>query len=309
MPNQIFLSYCRKDAAIADAFHEAAVAHNLKVWYDNLIPAGRDWRESVVEALQSSNVLLILFSAESNKSAQLIKELAIADRQRKPVIPVLIENTEPTGAYLYEMASREWINLYPNPATRVNALAEMLAAQLLPRQSAAPPAPSVASAVPPVPAAMPQNPAARAVADDARDSWFPATWYDIVLLAPILVGSSIIEATRTTPSTTPVHPAVVWLTLIVYMLVLGVRNAKLNRSVASPASFASYMIVVLLVAPFAVLPYWHGLSTTDFWSVPLGLLVISVFAAALANVLQVILRKIFQLAVFKARIGKPLPSS
>ena len=70
MQHQIFLSYCRRDQSVADAFYSAASARNLTVWYDKLIPAGHDWRDSIVGAIEGSQILLILFLEESNKSRQ-----------------------------------------------------------------------------------------------------------------------------------------------------------------------------------------------------------------------------------------------
>src|SRR5262245_18150046 len=143
MHHQIFLSYCRRDDRVAEAFYAAALARNLSVWYDKLIPGGRDWRDSIVAAIEGCEMLLILFSQESNKSRQLIKELAIADRLSKLVVPVLIEDTQPRGAYLYEMAARNWINLHPDPIPRLPALLDSLALQLTARSEdgtvAAPP--------------------------------------------------------------------------------------------------------------------------------------------------------------------------
>src|SRR4029450_9752028 len=122
MQQKIVLSYSRRDEVVADAVVNTAAARNLSIWYDKLIPAGRDWRDSIVEAIEKCDALVILFSRESNNSRQLIKELPIADRFGKLVIPVLIEATEPRGAYLYEMASRNWINLHPHPLGRVGGV-------------------------------------------------------------------------------------------------------------------------------------------------------------------------------------------
>ncbi len=126
----IFLSYSRVDQAVADEFFKAASKRGLTLWYDQLLQGGEDWRDGIVKALSQSKVLVILFSDASNSSIQLIKELAVADSVGKTVIPVLIENTEPKGAYLYELAARNWIRLYPNPIHKMDELVSTIEVHL-----------------------------------------------------------------------------------------------------------------------------------------------------------------------------------
>jgi hypothetical protein len=97
------------------------------VWYDANIEGGADWREEIVQALTDSDMLAIFFSDDCNNSRQLKKELAVADSLGKPVVPILIENTQPRGAYLYELADRNWIQAWPEPMDRIDELVEHLA--------------------------------------------------------------------------------------------------------------------------------------------------------------------------------------
>jgi hypothetical protein len=43
------------------------------------------------------------------------------------VVPVRIENIEPTGAFLYELASRNWVNAFENTEVKLAELAQSLA--------------------------------------------------------------------------------------------------------------------------------------------------------------------------------------
>ena len=83
-----------------------------------------------MDALGTAKALVILFSDHSNASRQLIKELALADNLQKPIVPVLVSNCEPKGAYLYEMASRNWIKIHPDPETRLASLVDKLITEL-----------------------------------------------------------------------------------------------------------------------------------------------------------------------------------
>ncbi|HEY7799025.1 MAG TPA: toll/interleukin-1 receptor domain-containing protein, partial [Hyphomonadaceae bacterium] len=127
MKYDIFISYRRTDRELVASVVRRLEARGVGVWYDAEIDGGADWREVIVEALTHSDMLAIFFSEECNNSRQLKKELAVADSLGKPVVPILIENTQPRGAYLYELADRNWIQMWPDPMDRVEELVEHLA--------------------------------------------------------------------------------------------------------------------------------------------------------------------------------------
>jgi len=127
MKYDIFISYRRTDRELVASVVRRLEARGVGVWYDAEIDGGADWREVIVEALTNSDMLAIFFSEECNNSRQLKKELAIADTLGKPVVPILIENTQPRGAYLYELADRNWVQAWPDPMDRVDELVEHLA--------------------------------------------------------------------------------------------------------------------------------------------------------------------------------------
>jgi hypothetical protein len=122
----IFVSYRRADRELVAAVVRRLETRGVAVWYDANIEGGADWREVIVEALSNSDMLAIFFSEECNTSRQLKKELAVADSLSKPVVPILIENTQPRGAYLYELADRNWIQIFPDPAAHIDELVEHL---------------------------------------------------------------------------------------------------------------------------------------------------------------------------------------
>ncbi len=293
----IFLSYSRTDQSVADAFFKAASKSGLTVWYDQLVPGGHDWREAIVRALSQSNALVILFSETSNSSTQLIKELAVADNLGKAVIPVLIENTEPKGAYLYEMASRNWIRLYPDPGRKMDDLVAVIAKQVqLPKTSA-----GLAPAMQPqLTLASGSSPAARA---SDEPYWLPVKAYDGLFLA-LLTLIAVLHASGAKLREGGMQLLGFSLILILlYMFVMAVRNARLNRGILSVKSFASYVIIGCLTLPFAVLPDRIAGAQDANATLVLGFVIIAVCAGVVANVLQVILRPIFQRLRFRKRIA------
>jgi hypothetical protein len=127
MSYDIFVSYRRTDRELVAKVVTRLEQRGVSVWYDAEIEGGADWRETIVEALTNSGMMVVFFSDACNDSRQLKKELAVADSLEKPVAPILIEDTRPKGAYLYELADRNWIHAWPDPASKVEQLADLLA--------------------------------------------------------------------------------------------------------------------------------------------------------------------------------------
>src|SRR5262245_51383872 len=126
MKYDIFVSYRRSDRELVASVVRRLEERGVGVWYDANIEAGGDWRDEIVEALTNSEMLVIFFSEDCNNSRQLKKELAVADHLGKAVVPILIEDTQPRGAYLYELADRNWIQAFPEPLEKIDELVEHL---------------------------------------------------------------------------------------------------------------------------------------------------------------------------------------
>lgn len=196
MAYDIFLSYRRTDKPLARRVVEAMEARGIRVWWDELIEGGEDWRDAIVENLTNSSALVILFSEACNASKQLKKELAIADTLDKVVVPVLIEDTKPKGHYLYEMASINWLQIHPDPESKVDGLATRLIQELELQPAKAPAFSAEPIGAAPAPQ-TPQQDEAPIEADtvrkvvrqtkDARKSpkglrdYLPFKWYEILI--------------------------------------------------------------------------------------------------------------------------------
>ena len=311
MASDIFLSYSRNDRQFAEQFVKTAASRGVNVWFDENIEGGQDWRERIVDALGTAKALVILFSEYSNGSRQLIKELAIADNIGKLVIPVLISNCEPRGAYLYELASRNWINIYPNPETRLAPLIDSLMTQLDLRSGSPTQLPVSEAETAPTPREAPSTPApvagpAQAVPAHGDERWFPLGRYDLYILVPILVGGLLMNIFSTGVEDKNGGLGLSLIAAFIYMFVIGIRNARLNRSVFSAESFASYFTVLVIGAsPILVT---KGESIPDNISSFIGGIILSLILAVIANVVQLVVRKIFQQNIFRSKIDKPLAS-
>ncbi len=327
MGSDIFLSYSRADQEIAEAFVKFATANGLSVWYDKLIQCGDDWRGDIVEELSGSRALVILFSDNSNASRQLIKELGVADKLNKVVIPILIANCEPRGPYLYELATRNWVNLWPNPETRLPTAIENLKT-LFGLWEAAPaptsieaggapavPAPAGVAPTPTAPVASfmhrPPTPEPSALlpptlsTQEGGERWFPLGRYDLYFIVPwlIWIAASSAGLFGKGDNTAVANVFEIFLALV-YMCIVAVRNARLNRSVFSAKSFTLY----LALFGIAFLPILFDKSIAEPDSACGGFLFLSIMLAFCVNILQAVLRWSFQRKEFLKNTGA-LPSS
>ena len=126
MANDFFISYRRTNQPLASKLAEALSRHGSAVWWDAGISPGEEWGDEIADGLEESDVFVILFSAECNDSKPMKKELAAADFLDKVIVPVLIEDAKPKGRFLYELACRQWIQIYPEPEEKVEKLASQL---------------------------------------------------------------------------------------------------------------------------------------------------------------------------------------
>ena len=127
MAGEIFISYRRADIAWAKLLHDQLKAEGVEAWYDAQIGAGQDWRVTTANALEASQIFVLLFTANAALSKDIAKELAAATLENKLIIPVRLENIQPKGAFLYELASRNWINAFEDTEAKLEELAKGLA--------------------------------------------------------------------------------------------------------------------------------------------------------------------------------------
>jgi TIR domain len=127
MAGEIFISYRRSDEAWARLLHTQLQAEGVEAWYDAQVGAGQDWRRATAKALEDSQIFVLLFTSNAAGSSDIAKELAAATLEKKLIIPVRLEDIAPKGAFLYELASRNWINAFENPEAKLAELAKGLA--------------------------------------------------------------------------------------------------------------------------------------------------------------------------------------
>lgn len=121
----IFISFSSRDREQALLLCRSLEERGRACWIASRdVRPGQNYQEEIVQAIRSAPLMVLVFSANANASNEIKKELALASQRNMPVLPVRIADVEPSGAFVYEMATRQWIDLFRD---RDSALRELIA--------------------------------------------------------------------------------------------------------------------------------------------------------------------------------------
>lgn len=204
MAHDVFISYSTEDRQVADKVCAALEAGGIKCWIaPRDVPYGADYEESIVDAITSCRLLVLVLSSHSNASPHVKREIqnACAGEASKPVIPLRIEDIEYNKALRYYLGSAQWLDASTPPLEQhLGRLVEHVGSSLARAGEVARPERQATAAdartTPTHAAESPRADDATRARDDARDSpqpsavrgRSPAVWIGAGVLALVLVG-------------------------------------------------------------------------------------------------------------------------
>lgn len=126
MAHDVFISYATKDKPAAEAACAILEAQGIRCWIaPRDILVGTDWGESIVNAIQQSRVMVLVFSSHANKSPHIKREVDRAVTKGVPIIPMRIEDVTPAKALEYYISSVHWLDAFTPPLeAHLNQLAD-----------------------------------------------------------------------------------------------------------------------------------------------------------------------------------------
>jgi hypothetical protein len=118
MAHDVFISYSNMDKPIADAICAHLEGRGIRCWIAprDILP-GEDWPSAITNAISQSRVMVLVFSASSNSSDDVSRELMLAANHKLVIVPFKIENIEPEPGKQYYLARTHWLDAV-NPPTR-----------------------------------------------------------------------------------------------------------------------------------------------------------------------------------------------
>ena len=116
MAHEVFISYPNKDKVIADAVCAKLEDNKIRVWIaPRDVPAGVNFAESIIDAIDTCKIFVLIWSANTNASEHILNELNQAFDQGITVIPFRIENVEPSKALKYYIGRTHWLDAMTPP--------------------------------------------------------------------------------------------------------------------------------------------------------------------------------------------------
>jgi hypothetical protein len=212
MSAPVFISYSSKDRKVAQTICTALENRGLVCWMAGRdVGPGQSFQEAIVRAIRAAKVMVLVFTDNANNSGEIKKELALASHHNLVVIPARVEDVVPSEAFAYELATRQWIDLFENWEGEIERLTNWIA-QFVPAATPSvrpeppmnQPYPAVSSTpaplpplrpmpVPPPPERQPPQsvsppPAAASATDDSGSSELPSA---VRTIGWLLIAQSI----------------------------------------------------------------------------------------------------------------------
>jgi len=132
MSHDAFISYSSRDKATADATCAALEASGVRCWIaPRDITPGIEWGEAIIDGINQSRVLVLIFSANANESPQIRREIERAVGKGIPIIPFRIQDIAPTRSLEYFIGAVHWLDaLTPPLETHLRRLVDTVKALL-----------------------------------------------------------------------------------------------------------------------------------------------------------------------------------
>jgi class 3 adenylate cyclase/predicted ATPase len=116
MAHDVFISYSVQDKVVADAVCAILEGRKIPCWIAprDLLP-GVPYAGALIDALNESRVLILVFSSASNDSPHVAREVERAVSKRIPIVPLRIEDVPPSKAMEYCISAHHWLDALTPP--------------------------------------------------------------------------------------------------------------------------------------------------------------------------------------------------
>ncbi len=111
MSHAVFLSHSNVDKRFAEAICQRLEAAGVRCWMaPRDIRPGEDWAEAIINAMDRCQILVLVFSAHSNNSPQVRREIERAVNKGLDVLPFRIEDVPLSKSLEYFISAQHWLD-------------------------------------------------------------------------------------------------------------------------------------------------------------------------------------------------------
>jgi hypothetical protein len=116
MPHDVFISHSTKNKAAADAVCATLEKATIRCWIaPRDVQFGRPFPGEITRAIKESKAIVLIFSADSNNSPQILRELQLAADARLHIIQFRIEDVAPNDDLQFYLSSLQWFDAMTPP--------------------------------------------------------------------------------------------------------------------------------------------------------------------------------------------------
>ncbi|TQM64257.1 toll/interleukin-1 receptor domain-containing protein [Humibacillus xanthopallidus] len=116
MSHDVFICHSSVDRVIANAVCARLEQNKIRCWIAprDVIP-GREFAASIIEAIHGSKLTILVFSANSNDSQHVHKEIERSVNAGIPILPFRVEDVTPSPALEYFISDAHWLDALSPP--------------------------------------------------------------------------------------------------------------------------------------------------------------------------------------------------
>jgi len=116
IPHDVFICYSSTDKPVADAICARLEAKGIRCWIAprDVLP-GLPYQEALITAIDTSRILVMVFSSSANDSPHVLRELTRAVDKNVIIIPFRIEDVQPSNALAYILSVPHWLDALTPP--------------------------------------------------------------------------------------------------------------------------------------------------------------------------------------------------
>ena len=110
MEHKVYITHCEEDEKTAGKIYTALEKAEIKCWMTSRdMQEEQDKPEAVAEAIANSEVVVLIFSENANRSKEIANELILTMDSGSIVIPFKIDDAAPQGALQYYLSGTHWL--------------------------------------------------------------------------------------------------------------------------------------------------------------------------------------------------------
>jgi hypothetical protein len=114
--HDVFISYAHVDKPTADAVCARLESQNIRCWIaPRDVSPGKNFPEAIIEGIEGSRIMVLIFSSHSNVSEHVIREVTKAISKSLLIIPFRIEDVIPSKSMDYLIGTPHWLDAISPP--------------------------------------------------------------------------------------------------------------------------------------------------------------------------------------------------